>query len=67
MADRTVIGEYLSGLVHMLVIMAPEAAGPVAVPDVFRIRPPVHFHGGKDRTAVDVLRGRRGGFDVTGP
>ena len=53
MADRTVVGEHLSRLVHMLVIMASEAAGPVAVPDIVGIGRPVYLHCGKYVTIVD--------------
>ena len=53
MADRTVVGEHLSRLVHMLVIMAPEAPGPVAVPDIVGIGCPVYLHCGKNVTIVD--------------
>jgi hypothetical protein len=46
-------GEHLSGLVHMVVIMAPEASGPIAVAYVVRIGRPVYLHGGKDVSTVN--------------
>ena len=51
-AHRARTGEHLSGLVHMVVVMAPEATRPVAVPNVVGVSCPVHLHGGKDVTTV---------------
>ncbi len=52
-AHRTLAGKYLSRLVHMMVIMAPEAPGPVAVPDIVGVSCPVDLHRRKDVTTVD--------------
>jgi hypothetical protein len=52
-AHRARTGEHLSGLVHMVVIMAPEAPGPVAVPNIVGVSCPVYLHRGKDIATVN--------------
>ena len=52
-AHRTRTGQHLSGLVHMVVIMAPEAPGPVPVANIVRVSCPVYLHRGKDVATVN--------------
>jgi len=52
-ADGACTGEHLSRLVHMIVIMAPEASGPVAVPNIVGVSCPIYLHGGKDVSTVN--------------
>jgi hypothetical protein len=59
-AHRARTGEHLSGLVHMVVIMAPEASGPVAVPNVIGISRPVDLHGWGDVTVINPEDGAEG-------
>jgi len=51
-AHKARTGEHLPGLVHMVVVMAPEAPGPVSVPNVIGVSCPVYIHCGKDVTTV---------------
>ncbi len=58
-ADRACVCQNLIGLADVSVVMAPETAGPVAVPDVVWIGGPVYFHRGKNIPVVN----RKDGVD----
>lgn len=54
MADRAVFRNNLAVVADVLSIMAAKASWCVKVTDVVGVRPPVHFHVGKDGGLVDV-------------
>ena len=51
-AHRARTREHLSRLVYMVVIVTPEAPGPVAVANIVWVSCPVHIHCGKDVTTI---------------
>ncbi len=52
-AYRALTGKRFAFLAYMAIIMASEAAGPVAMTDVVGISRPVYFHGWKNITVIN--------------
>jgi hypothetical protein len=64
MANRTGSRENLTGLVHVMTVVASETPGPVAVTYVMGIGCPVDFHSEEDAAIEDGRNGIEGLIDL---
>lgn len=62
-ASIAVLWNHFAICADVLPVMTPEAPRRVEVADVVGVRPPVHFHVGKDRGLIDVLKIGNGSLD----
>lgn len=62
-ASIAVLWNHFAICADVLPVVTSETARRVEVADVVGVRPPVHFHVGKDRGLIDVLKIGNGGLD----